>query len=106
MSQPVFKGEKNGTRIYAYRPASRNMTPELEQMERSRDFWEARARHLDEMRRDDFHAKVEAYERYIERVEREAEERRGKRVERMGFAICYTGAIIIFAMYVARFMFG
>jgi RNA polymerase-binding transcription factor DksA len=92
--------------MYLYRPASEDMSEAVRKAEDARDFWMQRAQNLEAMRREEFHERVEARLAYIEKKEREAAERRGKRVERMGFAICYTGAIIIFAMYVAKFMFG
>lgn len=106
MSDPAYQGTKNGMQMYLYRPASRDMTEDVRKAEDARDFWMQRARNLEAICLEEFHERVEARMAYMEKQEREAEERSGKRVERIGFAICYTGAIIIFAMYVARFMLG
>lgn len=106
MNEPVYRGTKSGVSMYLYRPASEDMTEELEKMERSRDFWESRARHLDAMRRAEFHDRVEARLAYMEKKDREAAERKGKRSERLALAACRTMAIIVFTLYVARFVFA
>lgn len=91
-------------KVVGFRPASR--TSDLRRAEDARDFWMRRARELEAIRREEFHERVEARMAYLEKKEREAEERRGKRAERVGFAFLYSMGLIFFALYVARFVFS